>query len=138
VRLLLLLFFLLTACGGQSLTLYDLSGREVKLPSSEKPLLLYVWSGTCVGHGEDLKRLSELYPKLSEKYEVYAVAVFMKPEDALAYLKKEGIEPSYPLLVDPTGRLEERFKLLYLPATLILEGGELKAMNPRLQWESQK
>ncbi|NPB07064.1 MAG: TlpA family protein disulfide reductase [Aquificae bacterium] len=124
-------FILLAACGGSSLTFYDETGRKVELKSDE-PLLLYVWSGSCVGHAEDLKKLSRLYPELSKRYRVYAVALFMTPEDALAYLKKEKIRLSVPLLADPKGLLEERYDLVFLPATLVIKDGKLVAVTPRL------
>ncbi len=136
--LFLVILLLLASCGGEDLfgeTFYDLNGKEVKLPEG-RPLLLYVWTGTCVGHGEDLRFLSENYERISRKYAVVSLAVFMEPRDVREYLKENNLNPPFPMYTDPTGKLEKHVKLLFLPATLLFdEKGRLVGNYPRIPRE---
>jgi len=136
LRILVLLIILLSSCssGIYDLTFKDLSGEEVSLRQYRgKKLIVYVWSGTCVGHTEDLKRLVKIYPKLKGKSELVSIAVMMDSEDALQVLRSNGINPNYPVLVDPRGDFAEKVTLLFLPATIIFdERGEPVENYPRL------
>jgi len=132
----LLLFIL--SCSGKNLhdeVFYNLEGKPVYLPKN-KPLILYVWTGTCIGHKKDLKLLSENYQRLSENYNVVSVAVFMSPEDILQYMKENNLDIKMPLYADPTGKLEKYVRLVYLPATIILsEKGKVEKIVPRIPKE---
>ncbi len=136
MRYFLLFFLIILSCSGG--TVYDIkflniSGNFVKIKRSEKKLLLYVWSGTCTGHTEDLKTLNKVYDELKKKYNIVSVAVFMTPGDIKELLKKEKINPKYPILADPKGKLTEKVKLIFLPATLIFDKeGKLLKNLPRL------
>ncbi len=136
LKVFILFLFLLFSCGKKTvydLSFYDLNGREVKIKNGEKPLLLYVWTGTCIGHQEDMKRLNEYYEKLVKRYKVVSLAVFMKTEDVGEFLKESNIKPKFLILTDPTGNLTSIVKLVFLPATLVFEpSGELKGNYPRL------
>ncbi len=133
--LLLFLFFILS-CGKTiiyDLTFIDLKGREVKIEPEDKPLLLYVWTGTCIGHQEDMKLINEHFLELSKRYKVASLAVFMKPEDVKKFLEENKIDPKFILLADPEGRITSIVKLVFLPATLVFdESGELRKNYPRL------
>ncbi|GAB6065367.1 hypothetical protein JCM9492_04590 [Aquifex pyrophilus] len=139
MRYLFIFFLLLISCSQETIydiNFFNLSGNPVKIKRENKKLLLYVWSGTCTGHTEDLRILNEVYKKLSERYNVVSVAVFMTPKDVRDFLKKEGINPRYPILSDPKGKLTEQVKLIFLPATLIFdESGKLLGNFPRLPLE---
>jgi len=135
----LLFLILLVSCAKKSvydITFLDLSGKEVRLKPSRKPLLLYVWSGTCTGHTQDLRLLNEHAEELSGRYEVVSVGVFMTPEEIRAFLKEINLRPRFSILADPKGSLTEVVKLVFLPATLVFSPeGELLLNAPRLPLE---
>ncbi len=133
----LIVFLLIFACkepGLYDLRLRDLSGREVSLEAYRgKTLVIYVWSGTCVGHTQDLKRLVGLKPEIRDKAAVVSVAVMMDVKDVKEVLGKNGIVPNYPVLADPRGELADRVTLLFLPATLLIDPeGKVVRNYPRL------
>ncbi len=132
----LLLFLFIVSCGRDTIydvTFIDLKGREVKIKREGKPLLLYVWTGTCIGHQEDMKLINRHFSELSEKYKVVSLAVFMKPEDVKEFLKENRITPKFILLSDPEGKITNLVKLVFLPATLLFdESGKLIKNYPRL------
>ncbi|WP_461828760.1 TlpA family protein disulfide reductase [Aquifex sp.] len=135
-KLLLLFLLLIFSCGKTTIydiTFVDLGGREVKIEHSGKPLLLYVWTGTCIGHQEDMRLINEHFSELSRRYKVVSLAVFMKPEDVREFLKDNGINPKFIMLADPEGKITSLVKLVFLPATLLFdESGELIRNYPRL------
>jgi len=132
--ILLLVLSLLLSCGGgvYDLKLKDLEGREVKLSDYRRDgLVVYVWSGTCVGHLEDLKLLEDLSGKL--KTPAVSVAIMMEPKDVRKVVEGSGVRYTYPILADPRGELARRITLLFLPATLVLDGkGNVVGNYPRL------
>ena len=135
-KFLFLFLFLILSCGKTTiydLTFIDLKGREVKIEPGDKPLLLYVWTGTCIGHQEDMKLISEHFLEFSKRYKVVSLAVFMKPEDVKKFLEENRINPKFILLTDPDGRITNIVKLVFLPATLVFdESGKLRKNYPRL------
>ncbi len=135
MRPLLLLIFFLVSCGGggvYDLILKDIEGKDFKLASYKgKKFVVYVWSGTCIGHVEDLKRLSELAPKMDVP--IVSVAVMMDVGDVKEVLKENNMEPSYPVLADPKGRFADKVTLIFLPSTIIFdEEGSVIENYPKL------
>lgn len=136
-RLFVLILSFLLSCSGHSLysiKVKDLSGKEVSLKAYEgQDLILYVWSGTCIGHTKDLRRLVDIYPELKGDKKLISVAIMMDYEDVKQVLKENGIEPNYPVYADPKGELAREVKLLFLPATIFVNGkGEIVGNYPRL------
>lgn len=137
MKFFLLFFILIVSCSEPSiydLRLKDLQGREFSFSELKgKPFIVYVWSGTCVGHVEDLKNLSSIYPSLGGGVKVISVALMMDREDVNKVFNKNGIKPSYPVLTDPKGVLADKVTLVFLPATLVFnERGELVENYPKL------
>ena len=122
--LLTLILLLLQSCTENvyDVLLKDLSGREVTLGEfREGPLIVYVWSGTCVGHTEDLKRLTREFGSLSKVARLVTVAIMMDEKEVREVLTKNGINAVYPVLVDPEGEFAKRVTLLFLPATIFFD-----------------
>ncbi|HHJ63655.1 MAG TPA: TlpA family protein disulfide reductase [Aquifex aeolicus] len=136
LRILLVLFLMLTSCteSVHEVKLRDTSGRSVPLSQFRgKPLVVYVWSGTCIGHTEDLRELVKLYPKVRERAELISVAVMMSPGDVESFLRKVELDPDYPILADEKGEFAQKVTLVFLPATLIFdEEGRLVESYPGL------
>lgn len=136
-KFLLLLFIFLLSCSGNSIydiEVIDLSGNKADLKAYRgKPLIVYVWSGTCIGHTEDLRRLTKIYPKLAGKVNLVSIAIMMDESDVKEVLRRNGINPNFPLYADPKGRFSEKVILMFLPATIkIDEKGEVKGNYPKL------
>ncbi len=136
LRILLVLFLMLTSCteSVHEVKLRDTSGRSVPLSQFRgKPLVVYVWSGTCIGHTEDLRELVKLYPKVRERAELISVAVMMSPGDVESFLRKVELDPDYPILADEKGEFAQKVTLVFLPATLVFdEEGRLVESYPGL------
>ena len=133
----LFLSVLVLSCGGTvyDIRLKDLEGREVALEDfkDKNGLVVYVWSGTCVGHTEDLKELESIYAKVHGRVAIVTIAVMMDPEDVRKFLRDENIKPSFPVLADPKGEFARKVTLLFLPATIFIDGdGNVKENMPRL------
>ncbi len=112
------------------LTLRDINGRDIPLSFYRgKTLVIYVWSGTCVGHTEDLKRLTVIFPHLKGKVNLITVALMMAGGEVKKVLRENGIEPPYPVLVDPEGDLAKRVTILFLPATIVFNGKGVPVEN---------
>ncbi|RLJ70798.1 peroxiredoxin [Hydrogenivirga caldilitoris] len=136
MKVLLLLFtVLLLSCSSDhlyNLSLRSIDGKEIKLSQFRgKKFIVYVWSGTCVGHVEDLKRLTVVYPEL--EVPLVSIAVMMDVQDVKEVLQKNNIKPNYPVLADPKGEFANKVTLLFLPATIIFnERGEVLKNFPQL------
>ncbi|MDQ7037965.1 MAG: TlpA disulfide reductase family protein [Aquificota bacterium] len=112
------------------ITLRDINGKAVPLSLYRgKPLVVYVWSGTCVGHTEDLKRLATAFPHLRGRLNLITVALMMNEDEARKVLRESGVEPPYPVLVDPEGDLARKVTLLFLPATIVFNGKGIPVEN---------
>ena len=139
-KLFLVLLLFLFSCQKDSiydLRLLDLSGKEANLSAYRgKPLIIYVWSGTCIGHTEDLKRLVKVKPKLSREVNLISIAVMMDEEDVKEVLNRNGIKPNFPIYADPKGVFSEKVTLIFLPATIKINGrGEVEGNYPKLPKE---
>ncbi len=136
LRLFFLLLLLTFSCTGKTvydLSFIDLKGRQVRIARTDKPLLLYVWTGTCTGHQEDMSIMNAKYEALSERYRIVSLAVFMKPSDVKTFLRQSGLKPKFVLLTDPQGNITSIVKLIFLPASLIFDpSGKLLGNYPRL------
>ncbi len=136
IQLLFLILTLFLSCtqGIHDIELSDIEGNKVYLSEyRDKPLVVYVWSGTCIGHTEDMKRLITLYPKIKDKAQLISIAVMMNPQDVKVFLKKTKIKPNYEILSDEKGKFAQRVTLVFLPATLIFDKkGKLVESYPGL------
>ncbi len=136
LRILLVLFLLVASCteSVHDIRLSDPSGESVALSRFKgRPLVVYVWSGTCIGHTEDLRELVTLYPEIRRKAELISVAVMMNPQDVKLFLRKNQLDLNYPVLADEKGEFARRVTLVFLPATLIFDGkGKLVESYPGL------
>ena len=135
MRLFVLVLLFLFSCSHRTPLDTELEGgKRLKDFVRRDYLLVYVWSGSCLGHFNDLKTLSGKYPSLENKgYSIISVALFMKGEEALEILKDKGINPPFPVVGDPKGNLAQEVKMIFLPATLIFsKEGVLIENHPRL------
>jgi hypothetical protein len=112
----------LVACDRGGIDLPDLEvetlrGDRVNLREFKgKPLLLYIWSGTCVGHTRDLKRLADW--NLGD-IRVISLAIGMEREDVEKTYSEMGVVPRYITLLDRKVRISDYITLVFLPYILM-------------------
>jgi len=134
----LLPLFLLLSCSRDTLPrvqVRDLEGRGVYLSDLKgRPIILYVWSRTCAGHSEHLKKLNRLVEEKKE-YLIISYAVAMEPEDVLKSYRELNIEPRFLTLVDTEVRFNDHFPITFLPSTFIFdERGRFVRSSPGLNY----
>jgi len=121
----LILFLLLISCSQQGIydvEVLDKEGKAVKIGNlRSNGIVLYLWTGTCIGHTKDLRRLGELYSEGKIIRKVISVAIMMEPEDAQKVFREKGIPSSVPLYADPKGNLAEVISITFLPSTIIFD-----------------
>ncbi len=97
-----------------------------------KKVVLYVWSKTCVGHSKDLKLLDQISKERKDLY-VISYAVAMVKEDVIKSYKEIDIEPSFITALDPEVKLNDYYRIVFLPSTFIFdERGMLIGSYPGL------
>ncbi|MEM2696178.1 MAG: TlpA disulfide reductase family protein, partial [Thermoproteota archaeon] len=98
-----------------------LEGKEVYLSDYKgQKILIYVWSRTCVGHSEHLRRLNDLQEK-KKYYLIISYAVAMEPEDVKRSYKELGIKPRFLTLVDTAVKFNDYYPITFLPSTYIFD-----------------
>ncbi len=130
----LLIFIFSCTESVQDIRLSDTEGKTVTLGEFRgKPLVVYVWSGTCIGHTEDMRELNKLYPRIKEKAELISIAIMMNAEDVRVYLRKTNLRLNYPIYADEKGVFAEKVALVFLPATVLFDSdGKLIDIYPGL------
>ncbi len=125
MKFLLFLLVIILSCSDQSVydvVLQNEKGEPVKLSSLGKEgMVLYLWTGTCIGHTRDLKKLSTLYQKGILTKRVISVALFMESEEAIAIKEKNHISKLLPFYADPKGNLADFIKITFLPSTVFID-----------------
>ncbi len=120
----LVLSVLLFSCTGgdfYDINLVNLRGETVSMEVfRKKNIIIYLWTGTCTGHTRDLKKLSKLAEGKNLKGKVISVALLMTPEDVIDIHNKNGIRKNFPIYADPEGKTAEKFKIIFLPATILI------------------
>ncbi len=113
-----------------SVQLETLEGRKTTLSEYEgKRILLYLWTGTCLGHVNDMRDINAFKEEIS--LPVVSVALMMRPEDIKEVLEKNRLTPYFPIYADPKGRMADLITLEFLPTTvLISEEGRVIRMIP--------
>lgn len=123
-KLFWLIPFLFISCGGDRLPkvpVRTIDDRKVYLSDYRgKPVLLYVWSRTCVGHSNDLKKLSQISEERPD-YRVISYAVAMTPQEVLQNYRQLGIRDNFLTLVDTEVRLNDHLPINFLPSTFIFD-----------------
>ncbi|MEN3034378.1 MAG: TlpA disulfide reductase family protein [Aquificaceae bacterium] len=115
----------------------DLQGTELYLNSLRgKPVILYVWSRTCVGHERHLKELQRIAKERKDIYIVsYAVAMDIKDVKS-SYEEMKIQNPEFITLVDTPVKLNEFYTIEFLPSTFTFDkDGKLKSIKPGLSFK---
>jgi len=120
--------FTLPAPGGRKISLDDYRGKVV---------LLNFWATWCPDCRTEMPAMDRLYRDFKgQGFEIVAVNVKDKREDALAFIKKNKI--SYPIMMDPEGDVGLLYGAFAMPTTYLIDrrGVVLARMWGSADWNS--
>jgi len=113
-------------------TLKTLDGQEMTLASfAGKGVLLNFWATWCSPCVEELPELQALYNKLQNSgFTIVGVGVDDSPERLREFQQRFGL--SYPIVIDTTGTIKARYRIVGLPESYLLdrEGRIVMVLDP--------
>lgn len=129
--------------GAHPFTLPNLKGQAVKLTDLKGDVVLInFWATWCRDCVMEMPELEKLYQKLqSQGLSVLAIALDKEGQPAVeAFLKKEHLKLSYPILLDPDERVARAYRLSWVPVTIVVgrEGQILETILGARAWGSQE
>ena len=127
----LLLCLLLGGCAGMSKTsspggnnfeLQDSNGQMVQLAEYRgKTILLHFWATWCPACVTEMRALELLYQKLDHhKFAILALGVGNSSADLKTFALQQKV--SFPMLSDQSMEVSRSFKVIDLPATVLIDG----------------
>ena len=105
-----------------AITLSGITGAPVRIPESlkGKVVILHFWQVGCSSCKLEMPAMEELYGKYGRKgLEVLAVNVGQKKEVVRSFAAELGV--SYPLLVDPDGKVAALYGVTDVPRTYVID-----------------
>jgi thiol-disulfide isomerase/thioredoxin len=122
-------------------TFQDATGKERTLADWRgKVVLVNLWATWCLPCRKEMPSLDRLQKELgSDKFEVVAVSVDRKGLDASKKFLDETQVKDLGLYVDASARMTSTFKVVGLPATLLIDaqGRELGRLLGPAEWDSE-
>ena len=106
-----------------SFTLPSLQGQSVSLADHKGDIILInFWATWCKDCVQEMPEFEKLYQKYHEKgLSIFAVSIDKKGQPAVeAFLKKENLELTYPILLDPDGHVPRAYQLRWVPVTIVV------------------
>jgi peroxiredoxin len=103
------------------LDLKGLNGRPVSLSSYQgKTILINFWATWCVPCLKEIPDLVKLQRSIKGPFTVVGIAVASgEPDDITKFAKDH--EMNYPILLDPDQRAYQKFRLIGLPASFLVD-----------------
>ncbi len=122
-------------------TFQDATGKERTLADWRgKVVLVNLWATWCLPCRKEMPSLDRLQKELgSDKFEVVAVSVDRKGLEASKKFLDETQVQGLGLYVDATARMTSTFKVVGLPATLLVDaqGREIGRLLGPAEWDSE-
>ena len=122
-------------------TFQDATGKERTLADWRgKVVLVNLWATWCLPCRREMPSLDRLQKELgSDKFEVVAISVDRKGLEASRKFLDETQVQSLRLYVDASTRMTSTFKVIGLPATLLLDtqGREVGRLLGPAEWDSE-
>lgn len=109
--------------------LKDLSGRTLSLSSYQgKTILINFWATWCVPCLKEIPDLVKLQQSIKSRFTVVGIAVASgEPDDIKKFAKDHGM--NYPILLDPDQRAYQKFRLIGLPASFLVNPSGMVAKS---------
>ena len=104
-----------------SFELSDIEGNEVKFSDfqGEKPVMLFFWTTWCPNCLRELVRLNEASAKLQDDG-ITILAINVQESRALVKRYAEKYALAYPMLLDASGAVADRYKILGVPTYILI------------------
>lgn len=100
----------LTTPDGKKISLRDFRGKIV---------MLNFWASWCVPCREEMPAMEKLYQEFKDKnFVILAVAVKDRKQDAVDFVKE--LKLTYPVALDPEGKVGQEYGAWGLPATYLI------------------
>lgn len=102
-------------------TLVDANGKPVSLKEFRgKVVFLNFWAAWCAPCREEMPSMQRLYQEFrGQGFEIVGVNVKDRRADALAFLRK--LEITYPVVLDPEGKVGELYGAFGMPLTYLID-----------------
>lgn len=125
--------FTLPSLTGQSVSLGDLKGDIV---------LINIWATWCKDCVQEMPEFEKLYQKYHEKgLSIIAISIDKKGKSAVEdFLKRENLTLTYPILLDPDGRVARAYQLRWVPVTIVVgrDGNIIEKIMGAKPWGSKE
>ena len=108
------------AASTPEIALGTLEGKKIALKDFRgKVVLLNFWATWCVPCREEMPAMEKLYQEFKDKnFAIFAVAVKDRRQDAVDFVKELKI--TYPIGLDPEGKVGQEYGAWGLPATYLI------------------
>jgi thiol-disulfide isomerase/thioredoxin len=118
-------------------SLKDLSGTEIRLGDLKgKPILINFWASWCIPCREEMPLIEKYFQKYPQELQVVAVNDGESEEVVRTFA--EGLDLSFPILLDPQSDTSRRYNVLGLPTTFFIDkNGILKYQHTGILTEAQ-
>jgi len=125
--------FTLPSLQGQSMSLADQKGDII---------LINFWATWCTDCVQEMPEFEKLYQKYHGKgLSIFAISIDQKGQPAVeAFLKKENLKLTYPILLDPDGHVARAYQLRWLPVTIVVgrDGRIIETVLGARPWGSKE
>jgi thiol-disulfide isomerase/thioredoxin len=93
------------------------------------------WCPACVEEIPSMERLASRYP---DRLKIYAIAFKQSPEHLRAFVRDEGFDLSFPIPVDPDGKVAERYGAFAFPTSFLVapDGRIHYSVNAGIIWDT--
>ena len=129
--------------GAPPFTLPNLKGQAVRLTDLKGDVVLInFWATWCRDCVLEMPELEKLYRKFrNQGLSLLAIALDKEGQPAVeAFLQKENLELTYPVLLDPDERVARAYGLSWVPVTIVVgRGGKIiETIFGARPWGSQE
>lgn len=125
--------FTLPSLQGQSISLDEFSGQVI---------LLNFWATWCKDCAKEMPEFEKLYQAYEGKgLSVVAIALDKEGQPAIeAFLKRENLNLTYPILLDSDNRVARAYQLAWVPVTIVVgrDGKILETVLGARPWGSEE
>lgn len=102
-------------------TLKNLDGQDMSLSGFQgKVVILNFWATWCAPCREEMPAMEKLWNKYKDKsFVIIAISADRgSPEVVRRFIEEQGV--SYPVLLDPTGKVRNQYEVVAFPTTYII------------------
>ena len=127
----------------QPFTLPNLNRQPVSLSDHKGNIILInFWATWCRDCVQEMPELEKLFQEYQGKgLSIFAIALDREGQSAVeTFLKKENLELTYPILLDPEEKVARAYRLSWVPVTIMVgqEGEIIETVLGARPWGSEE